>query len=93
LLNAVSKANYCLCFNRKTRHGIQQIILGRSVNTHSARMQFEYLVQAVDRLAKQLDGDRTFSLNKKKPHISLLGVWDEFLGDEELSANQFNPVD
>ncbi|WP_193200265.1 DUF2786 domain-containing protein [Nostoc sp. MG11] len=60
LLSAVSKANYCLCFNRKDRHGIQQIILGRPVNTQSARMQFEYLVQTIDRLAKQVDGDRTF---------------------------------
>jgi hypothetical protein len=33
------------------------------------------------------------STNKKKPHISLLGVWDEFLGDDELTRNQFNPQD
>ncbi|MCC5633794.1 DUF2786 domain-containing protein [Nostoc sphaeroides CHAB 2801] len=60
LLNAVSKANYCLAFKHKDRYSIKQIILGRPVNIQSARMEFEYLVQAVDRLAKEVEGGRTF---------------------------------
>jgi hypothetical protein len=60
LLNAVSKANYCLAFKHKDRYSIKQIMLGRPLHIQSARMQFDYLLQAVDRLAKQVEGDRTF---------------------------------
>ncbi|MBD2604264.1 hypothetical protein H6G81_06895 [Scytonema hofmannii FACHB-248] len=33
-----------------------------------------------------------FSWNKKKPHTHDIGVWDEFLGDDELTYNRFNPL-
>ncbi|MEA5527301.1 DUF2786 domain-containing protein [Nodularia spumigena] len=60
LLNAVCQSNYCFAYRLKQSAQIKQIIFGRSVNIQSARMQFDYLVQTVDRLAKQVDGDRTF---------------------------------
>jgi hypothetical protein len=60
LLGAVSKANYCMSFTRHNSQGIKQMMLGRPVNIQSARMQFEYLVEAVERLAKLEVGDRTF---------------------------------
>ncbi|MBD6620169.1 DUF2786 domain-containing protein [Komarekiella sp. 'clone 1'] len=57
LLNAVASANYCLAFNRKSRNSTESIILGRKVNIQSAQMQFEYLVQAIERLATEEIGD------------------------------------
>ncbi|MBE9054374.1 DUF2786 domain-containing protein [Nostocales cyanobacterium LEGE 11386] len=60
LLNAVCKANYSFAYRVKQKNRIKQIIFGRPVNNESTRIQFEYLVQTVDRLAKQVDGDRTF---------------------------------
>ena len=60
ILVAVSKANYCMSFNRHDSQGIKQMMLGRPVNIQSAKIQFEYLVEAVERLAKLENGDRTF---------------------------------
>jgi ElaB/YqjD/DUF883 family membrane-anchored ribosome-binding protein len=60
LLNAVCQANYCFVYRVKQKNRIKQIIFGRPVNNESTRIQFEYLAETVDRLAKQVDGDRTF---------------------------------
>ncbi|WP_414565634.1 MULTISPECIES: DUF2786 domain-containing protein [unclassified Anabaena] len=60
LLNAVCKANYCFAYRVKQKNRIKQIIFGRPVNNESTRIQFEYLAETVDRLAKQVNGNRTF---------------------------------
>lgn len=61
LLYAVAIANYSLAFHRKMSHGITKtILLGRPVNTHLTRIQYDYLIQAIERLTKLSKGDRAF---------------------------------
>jgi hypothetical protein len=60
LLDAVATANYCHCFVRKNGIDAKQMMLGRPVNIKSAKLQFEYLVEAVERLANLANGDRAF---------------------------------
>ncbi|WP_341531308.1 DUF2786 domain-containing protein (plasmid) [Nostoc sp. UHCC 0302] len=57
LMAGVCQANYCFDFTRKNHHGLQLIILGRPINIASARIQFEYLMETIERLAKQTKGD------------------------------------
>ncbi|MBN3948427.1 MAG: DUF2786 domain-containing protein [Nostoc sp. NMS7] len=60
LLHAVATANYCHCFIRKNGIDAKQVMLGRPVNIKSAKLQLEYLVEAVERLANGSNGDRAF---------------------------------
>lgn len=60
LLDAVATANYCHSFVRKSRSGAKQMMIGRPVNIQSAQLQFEYLVEVVERLARLTQGDRAF---------------------------------
>ncbi|WP_099066526.1 DUF2786 domain-containing protein [Nostoc linckia] len=59
LLNAVADANYCMPFIRRGAT-VKQMMLGRPSNISSAKIQLEYLVGAVDRLASLEDGDRAY---------------------------------
>ncbi|MHC5862132.1 DUF2786 domain-containing protein [Nostoc sp.] len=60
LLSGVCWGNYCCAITRHYHSGSKMIILGRKVNIVSTRIQFEYLEQTIERLAKQAVGDRAF---------------------------------
>ncbi|MEH1922231.1 DUF2786 domain-containing protein [Nostoc sp.] len=60
LLSGVCWGNYCCAIARHYHSGSKMIILGRKVNIVSTRIQFEYLEQTIERLAKQAVGDRAF---------------------------------
>ncbi|MHC0067460.1 DUF2786 domain-containing protein [Nostoc sp. UIC 10890] len=60
LLSGVCWGNYCSAITRHYYSGSKMIILGRKVNIVSTRIQFEYLEQTIERLAKQAQGNRAF---------------------------------
>lgn len=60
LFNAIAKANYCMLFNRRSYQNVKQMLLGRPSNIQSAKIQYEYLVGAIEQLASLEDSDRSF---------------------------------
>ncbi|QLE46488.1 DUF2786 domain-containing protein (plasmid) [Nostoc sp. C052] len=62
---AIAESNHCLCYLQRGTSISVFGVIGRRVNADAARIQFEYLVNTIENLAKEAQGDRRYKSSLK----------------------------